>query len=248
MSAIGTIRRCALLLTAGWLLAACDGSGASMPTIAPVIVSQTVAPSPPTQATSGARDTASTTPTSAAVTQTATRSAIRAVSATPSVDCDNAALTALVARFLDAYNAGDVARLLAFFPARDATRGHLVPGEETYFQRYWDVRKTSLRDEDGFAAYARAELPPYWALRHAQQERLQLRRFQYCDRNWDGNLAFVFELTRQADDLAMHSVVGKGEIDDARGTIVIWSMGPQEQPAATPARPSGVPAPPTPAP
>ena len=178
------------------------------------------------------------TPGIAAATQTAPR-APGTPNASPGAvgaGCDNAAVTGVVERFLDAYNAGDQARLLAFFPAQAATHGHLVRGEERFFQWYSDTRKPSLRDEDGFAAYTRDELPPYWALRHAQHDRLQLRRFQDCDRNWDGNLAFVFELTRQADDLAMHSVVGKGEIDDAHGTIVLWGMGPEEQPATpTPA-------------
>lgn len=154
-----------------------------------------------------------------------------ATPATTGAACDNAAVIALVARFLDAYNVGDQARLLAFFPVRDATRGHLVRGEETYFQRYWDVRKPTLRDEDGFAAYARDELPPYWAQRHAQHERLQLRQIDGGGENSFGLVGFGFLLTRQADDLPTHAVYGKAEIDCAQGTFTVWSMGPQEQPA-----------------
>jgi len=165
--------------------------------------------------------------------------------ATPGAGCDDAAVTALVARFLDAYNAGDPARLLAFFPAQAATRGVMVPGEERYFQRYWDVRKPTLRDEDGFAAYTRDELPPYWAQRHAQHERLQLRQLEDGGRDWTGGVGIGFTLTRQADDLSAHTVIGKGEIDCARGTIFVWSMGPQEQPA-TPTPAYAIPAAPDP--
>jgi len=239
MSMIRTIRHRCLLVAIGTLLAACGPSGASAPAANPASVSATVAPLPSAKATIRVQGTSRATPIIAAATQTAARTAT-APSAIPGAvgaGCDNAALTALVTRFLDAYNAGDQARLLAFFPVRDATRGLLVPGETTYFQRYWDVRKPSLRDEDGFAAYARAELPTYWAQRHAQHERLRLRRFQACDRAWTGNVGFTFELTRQADDLPLHAVLGKGEIDSDQSTIVLWSMGPQEQPAATPTHP-----------
>ncbi len=236
MSAIGMARRCTLLLTVGMLLAACGPSGTSAPATAPTVASQTVASIPPAQATIGARGTTSTAPISAAATQTATRSATT-TSATPLVNCDNAAVTALVMRFLDAYNAGDGARLLAFFPSRDATRGIGIAGEETYFQRYWDVRKPTRRDEDGFAAYARTDLPPYWVQRHAQHERLQLLLVDGGGANSFGLVGFGFLLTRQAGDLPTHAVYGKASVDCARGTFVVWSMGPQEQPAATPTRP-----------
>lgn len=162
------------------------------------------------------------------------RGAVTTPSATPTTadtGCDNAAVTALVARFLGAYNAGDQARLLSFFPNRDATRGHLIVGEERYFQWYSDTRKPTLRDEDGFQAYTRDELPAYWAQRHAQHDRLQLRQLQYGGRDWTGGAGIGFTLTRQADDLPEHTVIGKGEVDCEQGTIFLWGMGPQEQPA-----------------
>ncbi len=216
-----------VIIAIGLLLAACAPAGGA-PTVAPTV----------SVANSAATRPAATRPPTISATARVTRLAI-APSATPSTDdagCNIPVVTDVVARFLDAYNAGDQARLLAFFPARAATRGHLVPGEETYFQRYWDVRKPTQRDEDGFAAYARDELPPYWAQRHAQHERLQLLRFQECGLDGNGTVGFVFKLARQADDLAPHRVLGKAEIDGDRGTIVLWSMGPQEQPA-TPPRP-----------
>ncbi len=158
----------------------------------------------------------------------------RTAGATADAGCDNAAMVALVARFLDAYNAGAGARLLAFFPARDATRGIGIAGEETYFQRYWDVRKPRGRDGSGFEAYARADLPPYWALRHAQHERLQLLEVEGGGAGRFGLAGIGFMLTRQADDLPAHTVVGKAAIDCGQGTFTVWSMGPQDQPAATP--------------
>lgn len=238
MSVIGVIRRCALLLTVGGLLAACGPSGASAPATAPATVSQTAAPIPLAQSTIGARGTASATPIIADTTRTATRAASipSATPGTADAGCDNAAMAALVAHFLDAYNAGVQGRLLAFFPVRDAARGIGFRGEETYFKRYWDVRKPTLRDEDGFAAYARTNLPPYWAQRHVQHERLQLLG---VDSGGAGRFDLVgigFMLIRQADDLPEHIVVGKAEIDCGQGTFTVWSMGPQEQPAATPTR------------
>ena len=170
------LARCWIIVTCGLglLLTACAPAGGA-PTVAPTVppaasaATRPAATRPPTLPA-----TASATPTVAVPAGTATRAGAtaRAAPGTVGAGCDNAAMTALVARFLDAYNAGDQARLLAFFPARAATRGLLVRGEAAYFQRYWDVRKPSLRDEDGFAAYARDELPPYWVQRHAQHERL----------------------------------------------------------------------------
>ncbi len=168
-----------------------------------------------------------------------------ATPATADAGCDNAAVTALVARFLDAYNAGDQARLLAFFPVRAATRGHLVPGEERFFQWYVDTRKPTRRDEDGFKAYTRDDLPPYWAQRHVQHDRLQLRQLEYGGRDWTGGVGIGFTLTRQADDLPTHTVIGKGEVDCEQGTIFVWGMGSQEQ-LATPTPGYSIPTPPDP--
>ncbi len=235
---VRTARRRCLLVAIGVLLAACGPIGITAPATAPVSASPTTTAIPPTQATAGAQGIFSATPIIAA-TRPATRAATTsgATPATPAIGCDNAAVTDVVARFLDAYNAGDGARLLAFFPASDATRGLRISGEETYFQRYWDVRQPRGRDGTGFEAYARDELPPYWALRHAQHERLQLLRVDGGAANSFGLVDFGFLLTRQAEDLPTHAVYGKASIDCARGAFVVWSMGPQEQPAATPTRP-----------
>lgn len=224
---VRTARRRCLLVAIGVLLAACGPITTSAPATGP------------TSATASVRSTAIATPIIATTTQTAPRAAItpNATTGAADVGCDNAAVTALVMRFLDAYNAGDGARLLAFFPSRDATRGIGIAGEETYFQRYWDVRKPTRRDEDGFAAYARTDLPPYWVQRHAQHERLQLLRVDGGGANSFGLVGFGFLLTRQADDLPTHAVYGKASVDCARGTFVVWSIGPQEQPSATPTRP-----------
>ncbi len=213
-----------LLVTLGLLLAACGPVGSSSPTVAPPL-------------TGGAMTTRNT-PVAASASVTHAVTVTRAASATADGRCDNAAMVALVARFLDAYNAGDQARLLAFFPARNATHGIGIAGEETYFQRYWDVRKPRGRDGSGFEAYARDDLPPYWALRHAQHERLQLLRVDGGGGAGRFGLAGIgFMLTRQADDLLTHTVVGKGEIDCGQGTFTVWSMGPEDQPAATPSHP-----------
>ena len=228
-----------VIIAVGLLLVACAPTGGT-PTVAP-----TIAPSASAAARPAATHpptipaTASAAPTVALPAGTATRAGATASTApgTVGVGCDNAAMTALVARFLDAYNAGDQGRLLAFFPDRDATRGVGIRSEVAYFQRYWDVRRPSLRDEDGFAASARDELPPYWALRHAQHERLQPLRVDGGGTGRSDLVGIGFLLTRQADDLPTHAVYGKAEIDCARDTFTVWSMGPQEQPAATPPRP-----------
>lgn len=212
-----------LLVTLGLLLAACGPAGSSTPTVAPPLT--------------GGATTARNTPVAASATVTHAVTGTRAAGTTADARCDNAAMVALVARFLDAYNAGDGARLLAFFPARDATRGIGIAGEETYFQRYWDVRKPRGRDGSGFEAYARADLPPYWALRHAQHERLQLLQVEGGGAGRFGLAGIGFMLTRQADDLPAHTVVGKAAIDCGPGTFTVWSIGPQDQPAATPSHP-----------
>lgn len=162
----------------GPLLAACAPAGGAPPAASPT-ASQTSEGGAPIGQDGGAPPVApptaspgrATAPTLSAPVGTATTGAVPAGTATRAgtasgatpgtaiAGCDNAAMTALVARFLDAYNAGDQERLLAFFPARAATRGLLVPGEETYFRWYWDVQKPGGRDGSGVEAYVRDELP-----------------------------------------------------------------------------------------
>jgi len=74
---------------------------------------------------------------------------------------------------------------------------------------------------------------------------LQLRQLEDGGRDWTGGVGIGFTLTRQADDLPEHTVIGKGEIDCEQGTIFVWSMGPQEQPA-TPTPAYAIPATPDP--
>jgi len=142
-----------MILAVGLLLVACGPAGGESSTTGAGAANPTAAPSSPSAFVTNARGSIEATSTVTERTGTATRATTR----TPA-PCDNAALAVLVARFLDAYNAGDGARLLAFFPARDATRGIGIAGEETYFQRYWDSRKPRGRDGSGFEAYARDDL------------------------------------------------------------------------------------------
>jgi hypothetical protein len=131
--------------------------------------------------------------------------------------CSPDQVAALVARFLDAFNRGDRAALAGFFPEGARAGGPADPG----FQWY------SVTDAGGhFVARDPAELPAYFAARHARHERLVLLGLE-LRRSWHAGVDVAFDLERQADDYPRRVVGGKGAIDCEEQRIIAWSMGDQ---------------------
>jgi hypothetical protein len=116
--------------------------------------------------------------------------------------------------FLDAFNRGDLTALAAFFP----DEGVYPHSDQRGFQWY------SVTDQDGhFVTYDPAELPAYFAARHDQHERLHLLELEVAT-GWHSGVAIVYRLSRVADDLPPHEVIGKGAIYCDDHTIFVWSM------------------------
>jgi len=125
-------------------------------------------------------------------------------------DCSVAETRRLVGRFIRAFNEGSTARLDRIFaPA----------GSFGWYSTDAPGRRL------GTAAYDRSTLIRYFAARHAQRERLLLRRWQ-GNGNANGYSHFQFRLVRQARDLQPAGYEGKGAIvcSSSRNTIAVWSM------------------------
>lgn len=139
----------------------------------------------------------------------------------PPATCDGGTARALLARFLDAFDRSDTAALAAFLTARHADLGVSRPGEEGLLHWY------AVDGPAPVDARTRAEALDYFAARHARREHLRLGEVQYAEYERDGIVGITFALTRQADDLAAHRVLGKAAFACAGGTIVQWAMGPE---------------------
>jgi hypothetical protein len=116
--------------------------------------------------------------------------------------------------FLQAFNRGDAAELAGFFPSAVA----YPHTDRRGFQWY------SVTDENGhFVTYDPAELPAYFAARHQRHEALHLLELEVAA-SWHPGVDLAFRLSRQADDLQLHEMVGKGAMYCDDQTIFVWSM------------------------
>jgi hypothetical protein len=126
--------------------------------------------------------------------------------------CNSSDARQLVDSFVDSFNRGDAKQL-----------DQLVAGPERFIWYSTDSPGQRIGEE----AYQRSTLMSYFAARHDQHERLQLRSFRFNGIYGMGLGGFEFELTRgAADGVASTPYVGKGAIDchSAPHTLVVWSM------------------------
>jgi hypothetical protein len=128
--------------------------------------------------------------------------------------CESEEVVAFLTAFLDAFNRGDAAALPGFFPEE----GAYPYTDKRGFQWY------SVTDLEGhFVIYDPAELAAYFASRHEQHERLQLLELE-VGAGPHPSVGIVFRLSREADDLPLREMVGKGAIYCDDLTIFVWSM------------------------
>lgn len=138
------------------------------------------------------------------------------------IGCRPEEVTRLVTDFLTAFNNGEQDRLVRFFPTADTPEG--VPNfKPEQFQWY----SATVQEHDGakrhFVTYRRAPLFAYFAERHRQHERLQVRELGVTPTPDPRTVSIIFTLDRQADDLPAAPSYGKGEIHCPSGTISRWS-------------------------
>jgi hypothetical protein len=126
--------------------------------------------------------------------------------------CSVDAAHQFVEGFLNAFNRGDAQQL-----------DRLVAGPEAFVWYSTDSPGQRIKDE----AYDRSTLLAYFARRHAQHERLEMRSFRFNGTAPTGLGNFEFELRRSADDgLASVPYGGKGSLycDRILTTLAVWSM------------------------
>jgi hypothetical protein len=139
--------------------------------------------------------------------------AARAASpATPERLCSPAQTTALIDRFVAAFNAGDRPAL-----------NNSIWGGKLYFKWYTVLAEPGFRSQP--EAGRRDSLMDYFAARHAAGEQLALTKVKINGRDI-GNRGFEFQLLRSADDLPGGRVpyYGKATSSCMTGRLTMWLM------------------------
>ena len=133
---------------------------------------------------------------------------------TPGNACNTSQTTALVKRFLQAFNRGD-----------RATLNNRVWAGRLYFNWYAVSADPGARVDA--EARRRDTLMSYFAARHAAGERLVLTKLKLNGISAGGYRNFEFRLLRSADNLPGRGVLyaGKGASSCATGRLITWAMG-----------------------
>lgn len=152
---------------------------------------------------------------------TATPSSSAPTTSTPSPDpdtagmdpgCSRSLVRELATTFIEAFNRGDQDALAGLFGSQ--------------FQWFTVHSGDQLA---GWGTYDRAELPAYFAARHAMDERLTIRQLEVSSGQsgpLPGSAGFTFALRRTAADLPadFDLAYGKGSIRCATREIEVWAM------------------------
>lgn len=177
---------------------------------------------------------------SAARTPTTT-AGTRATAATPRAadylaGCAPAEIEAFLARFLDAFNRGDLAALQTFFPTEAAGKGNFdFAGKK--FQWFSVTDQQPIGSKRHFVAY---DLPTLWAYfgdRFARRERLALVYLGVTGQQAPlADLTLTFQ--RTADDVPadLGLARGKGVMNCRDRTFIVLSWGQGSPTTETPAK------------
>lgn len=137
-----------------------------------------------------------------------------ASSSTPRKGCSPSQTTAIVKRFLQAFNRGDRAVL-----------NNEIWGGRLYFN--WYAVTTDPGSRVDAEARRRDTLMSYFAARHTAGERLVLTKLKLNGVTASAYRNFEFRLLRSADDMPDGEVpyAGKGASSCATGRLITWAMG-----------------------
>jgi hypothetical protein len=132
--------------------------------------------------------------------------------ATPGKLCTPAQTTALINRFVTAFNSGDRWAL-----------NNSIWGGKLYFNWYTVLAEPGYRVDP--EAKRRDTLMDYFAARHAAGEQLTLTNVQILGANI-GARSFAFHLVRSANDLPGGALPydGKGASSCMTGRLILWLM------------------------
>jgi len=137
---------------------------------------------------------------------------VTAGSSNTSNPCSTSAVRLLVERFIDGFNRGDLAEL-----------------DQLVYQRYGVYATSAPGERLNAQAHDRDNLMAYFAVRHQQNEHLQLISLDVTDTS-TLNAGFWFRVTRRSDDgLPPTRYGGKGEVKCSPSPIslTVWSMSPE---------------------
>lgn len=132
--------------------------------------------------------------------------------------CNLNQVVAIATGFVGAFNRGDTAALAGFIPAEPLRAEPVGPG------KFGWLSVTGASD----IARTRAEVVAYATLRHAHGERWRLLQLEVSGSWWDPGVDFLFDMDREADDLPLSHVGGKGVLNCGDGTIAVWNVGDRE--------------------
>lgn len=141
----------------------------------------------------------------------------------------------LVARFFDAFNRGDLDHAMTFFGPDFKWFG--VGADDEWdgvsdFFAYDPASGFASAGPDAATGSAAETLPPYFGERHGHGEHWRLVDLAVNPEPGEEISSLFFHVERRADDLPpgadgrRHRYVGKGQVDCAKGTIILWSMNP----------------------
>lgn len=222
-------RLVACTLLVAWLVLACAKTS---PTATPPLSTATVA-ARPTAARGAGTPSVALTPTTMART--------RATAATPRAadylaGCAPAEIEAFLARFLDAFNRGDLAALQTFFPAEAAGKGNWdFAGKK--FQNFSMTDQQPIGSKRHFVAYDLPVLWAYFADRFARHERLALVYLGVTGQQAPlADLTLTFQ--RTADDVPadLGLAHGKAVLNCRDGTFIFLNVGQGSPTTETPAK------------
>ncbi len=149
--------------------------------------------------------------------------------------CRPRQIAEVVIGFIDAFNSGNQERLAQLFFISEGPSPPDFSQKGYYPWSWYWVSEVGAggRIEDGFVTYDQGELLRYFAERHGQGERLELLKVSATQAGLldeEGNVGFVYVLTRYAEDLEPELggpdriATGKGAINCASRRIFVWSM------------------------
>jgi len=132
-------------------------------------------------------------------------------------------ITAVVQRFVDAFNDGDQKSLDALFPNESANlQKGTGPAMTTNLDQF-QVYSVVGTGEADFIAHSKAEVLDYLTERHEQGEHLQLTIVDVFPYSSGGGVEF--QSTRAADDLPERAAFGRVWVSCEQEWVVAFAMG-----------------------
>jgi hypothetical protein len=137
--------------------------------------------------------------------------------------CHPRQVAEIVVGFVDAFNSGDTDRLSSIFFVSEGPSPPDFAARDYQPWSWYTVSKVGAggKIESGFVTYDQGELLRYFAKRHGKGERMRLLKVSLTQTGLlgkDGNVGFVYVLTREAEDLEP-GLGGPARIASGEGAI-----------------------------